>query len=156
MSRLACSRCGRMIATALSSGKPHPHKCPHGCWCNRNEACSKCWEDQHGEPAPAAPTRTGEVTVVLKSERRNPSGGGPCMGYLSYGEPDAPAGDPRQYNVPSVHDLIDRALGANPHPGSIVRLTVTVEVVKAARPSTKKCHNPWPAHRCPSPERNTP
>lgn len=101
------------------------------------------------EPKGGIPTnQAGRVDLTLESRRRVGSASDGCQGYLAYGEKDAPESI-RRFNAPDMYELIARALGENPPPGSVVRVVVNVEVVRAAAPSTKKCHNPWPAHRCP-------
>lgn len=94
------------------------------------------------------PKNHGTVKVVLTSERGLSYAGAPCQGYMQYREL-ATDDAIRKLNPPHVFDLIERALGDNPEFGSVVKLTVTVEVVKRGAPSRKRCHNPWPAHRCP-------
>lgn len=71
--------------------------------------------------------------------------GTPCSGYATFysPSPDGTGGIRERH----VSDFVEEAIGI-PEPGSVVRLTVTVELVKAAKASRKLCHNPF--HRHPS------
>jgi len=90
----------------------------------------------------------GTTTVLLKPDRGLGWSGAPCEGYYALEEFKAKDKADR-INCPNVHELIDRALdGDLPEFGSEIEVTVSVRVIKRAKPSTKKCHNPWPAHRC--------
>lgn len=88
--------------------------------------------------------KSGTIVVDLKSERYVGAADAPCQGYMRYVEHRSS----HATRTPDVFDLIERALWRHPEFGSEVRLVVYIEVVKEARPSTKTCHNPWPAHTC--------
>lgn len=89
----------------------------------------------------------GSTTFGLRAERSLGSAVAPCGGYYNLVEHTA-KDSTRRINKPDMYDLIRRALGGHPEFGSEFEITVTVRVVEHGRPSTKKCHNPWPAHRC--------
>jgi hypothetical protein len=92
----------------------------------------------------------GFTTFGLRAERRLAHAGAPCSGYYSlveYSSKDST----KQINTPDMFDLIKRALGSHPEFGSEFHVRVEVTVTKRAKPSTKQCHNPWAAHRCPPP-----
>lgn len=64
MTLAPCPRCARAITRYPGRPPAAPrfaaHKCPHGCWCNRNVACKRCREERDGEPAPTRPTASAD------------------------------------------------------------------------------------------------
>lgn len=84
----------------------------------------------------------GEVEITVGVRRCNQSSAAPCGGYWDVRE--------IRENGTEVSggyfDMVHRALGRIPEPGSRLRLTVQVEVLDEAVASRQKCHNPWPAH----------
>ncbi len=96
---------------------------------------------------PKKAKKEGTTTFGLRAERRNGWAGAPCSGYYSLVEYTS---DDRteQINDPSCFKILQRALGELPAFGSEFEVTVTVRVTKTGKASTKKCHNPWPSHRC--------
>jgi hypothetical protein len=79
--------------------------------------------------------------VRVRSERNVSWGGAPCGGWLQLFEEPAP-NKRGKYLTPSI------PWDDSWEPGSIVEVTISVKLVKAGPRSRKKCHNPWPAHRC--------
>jgi len=93
------------------------------------------------------PKNEGTVSFGLKAERGLGWSGAPCEGYYAlqeYTSRDSTA----KINSPSMFEVLKRALGSLPPHGSTFEVTVTVAVKDRAKPSTKKCHNPWPGHYC--------
>ena len=95
------------------------------------------------------PKNQGSTTFGLKAERGLGWSGAPCEGFYSLVEHTAANAHDR-INEPNMFDLIGRTLGGYPEPGSEFEVTVTIRITKHGKPSKKKCHNPWPAHRCPN------
>ncbi len=85
--------------------------------------------------------RVTEITkrVTVRSSRGVGSAGAPCDGWLQLHEEPAP--DAHGVSHPPSIPWDDSW-----EPGSVVDVTITVTLVKAAPKSRKKCHNPWPAH----------
>jgi hypothetical protein len=90
---------------------------------------------------------TGSVTIHLKAVRNVGSASTPCNGYYELVE-HLSENSTRRLNAPSMFDLANRALQGLPAIDSELEVTITVKVTKAVKQSTKKCHNPWPAHKC--------
>lgn len=86
----------------------------------------------------------GSTKVLLRPDRGLGWSGAPCGGYYQLVEFRAEDATDR-INSPTMYDLIGRALGHHPEFGSEIEVRVFVRVVRRARPSAKKCHNPWPA-----------
>lgn len=90
---------------------------------------------------------SGTTTVLLKPARNLGWSGAPCGGYYHLKEFKA-KDETDRINCPQMFDLIERALGHYPEFGSEIEVIVQIRVVKRAKPSPKKCHNPWPSHGC--------
>lgn len=88
----------------------------------------------------------GSTTFGLKSERSLGWAGAGCQGYYNLVEHTAKDSTDR-INAPKMFDLIERALGTIPEFGTEFEIEVTVRVKKHGKPSKRKCHNPWAAHR---------